>query len=136
MAGILLGTVLQGGYNEGMFRQRDELDEEGYFRCHLKTHMIAAGQLRKVKVAGHSIVVTRVNDQIVAFGESCPHGAASLAKGTAAGRKICCPEHGYCFDMQSGALLWPEDEPYRLHRFRAKIVDDEIWLLPTGGKQV
>ena len=28
--------------------------------------------------------------------------------------------HDYCFDVASGRLVWPDDEPYRLRRYDVK----------------
>lgn len=91
--------------------------------------------MKKVNVGGMAIALTRLNGQIVAFADTCPHGAASLAKGTLSGSKICCSDHGYCFDIRTGDLLWPDDEPYRLRRVGIKIVEGAIWLQLLNRRQ-
>jgi nitrite reductase/ring-hydroxylating ferredoxin subunit len=118
-----------------MFKRKSQPDEDGYLRCPVAAEAIGEGQMTKVKVGGLDIVLARVNGQIYAFRDTCPHGAASLAEGSLSGSKISCPDHGYCFDIRTGALLWLDDEPYRLRRIPVKLVEDEIRLLPSAKKQ-
>lgn len=132
---LQLGIFRKGGYNGHMFRKSSPPDQEGYYNAHVKPEEIAEGHMKKVTVAGIAIVLTRLNGQIVAFPDTCPHGAASLAKGMLSGSKICCSDHGYCFDIRTGALLWPDDEPYRLRRVQTKIVDGEIRLQPPPKRR-
>ncbi|MFZ8891294.1 MAG: Rieske (2Fe-2S) protein [Pseudomonadales bacterium] len=44
-----------------------------------------------------------------AFGleDRCPHLEAALAKGDCDGRRLWCPKHGFCFDLETGARLSP-----------------------------
>ena len=109
-----------------MFRRKKGADKLGYYSCGISSKILKAGELTKVKINGQVLNLTRVNDEIVAFGDTCPHGAASLAKGSLSGYKISCPDHGYCFDIRSGHVLWPEDESYRLNLYAVKVEDGEI----------
>lgn len=76
---------------------------------------------------GGSIVVMRLEGQLHAFRDECPHNGASLADGTLEGRIITCPRHGSQFDVTTGAReRGPSDFPIRTYRV---IVDGDRTLV-------
>lgn len=109
-----------------MFKRRPKPDTHGYYPCGIGTESIRSGELKKVSVNNHVLILTKLGDEIIAFSDTCPHGAASLAAGSLSKHKISCPDHGYCFDIRSGRIIWPEDEHYRLHRYEVKVDNNEI----------
>ncbi len=66
-------------------------------------------------VEGHSVVLTLVageaGDQVAAFTSICPHALGNLAHGTIYKGEVDCPDHGYRFDVRTGACVYPEDGP-------------------------
>lgn len=122
-----------------MFERKQRRDAEGFYPSGVGVGDIEPGRLYKVKIEGREVVLTKLGDQIYAFGNNCPHGAASLAKGSISRYKISCPDHGYCFDIRSGGIIWPEDEHYRLDQYQVKFADGQIMLRSGGdrtGKKV
>jgi nitrite reductase/ring-hydroxylating ferredoxin subunit len=109
-----------------MFKRKQGIDKIGYYSCGVSEQILQAGAMTKVKVSGRLVILTRVNGEVVAFDDTCPHGAASLAKGSLVGHKISCPDHAYCFDIRSGRIVWPEDENYRLRQYAVKLEDGEV----------
>jgi 3-phenylpropionate/trans-cinnamate dioxygenase ferredoxin subunit len=109
-----------------MFIINQYVDEDGFCSCEINALNLEAGQLKQVKITGRALVLARIGDEIFAFDDTCPHGAASLAKGSISRHKISCPDHGYCFDIRSGGLLWPENEHYRLRKHTVKVDDGQI----------
>jgi len=66
---------------------------------------------------GGSIVVLRIDGQLHAIRDECPHAGASLADGTLEGTVITCPRHGSQFDVTTGAReRGPSDFPIRTYR--------------------
>lgn len=112
-----------------MFTRKQKADKEGYYWCDVHLDDLEAGEMMKVKINGRAIVLSKYKDQIYAFDDTCPHGAASLVQGSLFTHKISCPDHGYCFDIRTGAIVWPEDELYRLHRYAVKVDNGRIKLL-------
>lgn len=94
-------------------------DAEGFFEA-TAADSVQPNAMIKVKIEGRQVVLTRYEGQLYAFSAICPHAAADLSQGTLNRWKVCCPDHGYCFDVRSGRLLWPEDEPYGLRRYPVK----------------
>jgi nitrite reductase/ring-hydroxylating ferredoxin subunit len=62
------------------------------------------------------IIVYRVDGQLYAMLDVCPHAGASLASGTLAGRIVTCAQHGSQFDVCDGRRLrGPSDFPLRTY---------------------
>jgi len=87
----------------------------------------------RVKINDRVVVLTKSIDGVMSFDDTCPHGAASLSKGSLRKYRVSCPDHGYCFDIQSGQIAWPEDEFYRLSVYKVKIEDGKIQLRLEGS---
>ena len=118
-------------YNAAMFRRKKTTDADGFLETGVEEEEIVEGQMVRVKAGGTAIVLASLDGTIAAFGDTCPHGAASLSAGSLRGRQVCCPEHGYCFDIGHGRIVWPEDEVYRLHRYEAKVENGRIKVRPV-----
>lgn len=65
----------------------------------------ARGARVLLDVAGKSLALFNVADQLYAIDDSCPHQGASLCGGRLEGRVIQCCAHGLRFDLASGYLL-------------------------------
>lgn len=109
-----------------MFRRKPAADSEGYVDSGLMMSALAEGEMTRVKVHGRALVLTLLEGAPLAFGDTCPHGAASLAQGSLRERQVCCADHGYCFDIVNGRLSWPPDGPYRLRLHSVKVEDGRI----------
>jgi len=68
---------------------------------------LPAGAMRLVTVRQRKIVLMRVDDDVYAFQNACPHKAGPLNEGTLhTGRcEIICPWHRFRFDLKSGASV-------------------------------
>jgi nitrite reductase/ring-hydroxylating ferredoxin subunit len=104
-------------------------DADGYYPAGPSSEL-SPGQLLSIKVAGDTVVVTRLDDQFFAFSATCPHAAGDLRQGTFYRGRIDCPDHGYRFDVRSGRVIWPPDEVCRLKRYQVKEVDGLIKVSP------
>lgn len=89
---------------------------------------VLEGEMTVVKVSGKQVVLTRYDGRLYAVDNACPHAAASLSGGSLNRWKLCCPDHGYCFDIRSGQITWPEDELYRLKRYEVWEEGGLVWL--------
>lgn len=102
------------------FRRGAEVDAEGFVDTGVAATAVVAEAITAVKIQGRNVALTRWEGQLYAFSNICPHAAARLSDGTLSRWKVTCPDHGYCFDIRSGQILWPEDEFYRLPRYPVK----------------
>ena len=110
----------------GFFGRRSKADAAGFYATQTAAEDVVEGGLLALSVAGREIVLTRVDTEIVAFARRCPHAAGDLCAGGIHRGRVSCPDHGYKFDVNTGRLLWPPDELYRLPRYRVRVVDERV----------
>ena len=95
-------------------------------------HTIALDDLRPdealgVVVAGLDIALCRVEGQVYAIANICPHGQALLSDGYLDGYELECPLHQGRFDVRSGAPLCPPvDQAVRC--YPVKIEAGRVWV--------
>jgi len=74
----------------------------------------ARGQL--VRIGGEDVAVFRTNGCVHAIQNTCPHAESPLVHGTVDGHDVICAEHGYRFDLRTGACS--TDAQLRLKTYR------------------
>jgi nitrite reductase (NADH) small subunit len=90
------------------------------------TSLVEEGQVKAVTFGGRAIAVARVEGQIYAIEDTCPHRGASLSLGDLSGCFLYCPLHAWSFDLRSGVAFFPQG--IRVERFNAKEDVGRIWL--------
>lgn len=66
---------------------------------------LGEGQLRCVEAGGMAVLLTRVNGQVYALGNTCTHWGCSLAEGHLDGSSIVCHCHGSQFALENGEVI-------------------------------
>ncbi|QDU72083.1 Rieske (2Fe-2S) protein [Mucisphaera calidilacus] len=62
----------------------------------------------------HSVVVFRIDGQLHAIENLCPHAGLPLEDGEREGMVLTCPYHGFAFNLRTGANVDdPHDAPVR-----------------------
>jgi nitrite reductase/ring-hydroxylating ferredoxin subunit len=84
---------------------------------------ILAGDRAVVDAGDREIVVLRVDDELHAFDNACPHEGNPLVDGEVLGDVLECAYHGWRFDLATGACLHG-DEAAR--RYPVEVVGDEL----------
>lgn len=98
------------------------------------TARVTEDEMTTVQIRGRKLILTRHEGVVYAIDSACPHAAADLSKGSLRRWRICCHEHDYCFDIRSGRLVFPEDEPYRLRRFEVREEDGRVMVRLSPAK--
>jgi nitrite reductase/ring-hydroxylating ferredoxin subunit len=95
------------------------------FVCRLAD--IAPGELRTFAVEGVTwpVIVTIVDNEIIAVPGVCPHEDVALADGDLSGTTITCPGHGYMFDVLTGRCA--HDPLLELRRYPITLIGDAVW---------
>ncbi len=69
-----------------------------------KTADIPPGERKRVQVGEERITIFNIDERFYAIRDTCPHKkTAPLLRGTLDGTGIKCPNHGYRFDLNTGA---------------------------------
>ena len=66
------------------------------------------GGTRTVHEDRLTIVLVKLNGEIFALDDRCPHQGGPLSKGTMKDDKLMCPWHCWSFDVKTGRPEWPE----------------------------
>jgi nitrite reductase/ring-hydroxylating ferredoxin subunit len=114
-------------------RSGPEADADGYVST-VPAVDVVEGAPVTVSVAGESILLVRLGDEIMAVARYCPHAAGDFAKGEQVRHKLICPEHDYSFDLRSGRILWPADESYCLKHFAVRVRDGMVAVGPQSAR--
>ena len=90
---------------------------------------IPEGRGHCVRVGELEIGLYRVEGEIYAMENRCPHADARLHEGELTGAVIVCPGHGWEFDVRTG---WkPEDaDGWPIPCFSVRVQDGEVWIDP------
>ena len=89
---------------------------------------VVPGELRAFPVVGVTwpVIVTFVDEALVAVPGVCPHEDVGLADGEIDEYALVCPGHAYRFDLRSGKCQ--HDASLELRRYPVTVVGDEIWV--------
>ena len=72
---------------------------------------LTESNMKVVKVAGRDVIVTLVEGKPIAFERSCPHEGGLLEQGVIYKGSIYCDDHGWAFDVETGACTQPKGGP-------------------------
>lgn len=88
---------------------------------------LAPGTAQRVDVAGVSIALVRIGDDVYAIADRCSHADVSLSGGEVwcDERELECPKHGSRFSLETGVPhTLPATQPVTV--FEARVVDGEV----------
>ena len=97
---------------------------------------IPSGRGLCVRVGNLEIGLYRVDGEIYAMENTCPHAGSPLHEGELDGPVITCPLHFWQFDVRTGCR--PEDaDGWPIPCFAVNVVDGDVWIeLPGGAVEV
>jgi 3-phenylpropionate/trans-cinnamate dioxygenase ferredoxin subunit len=81
---------------------------------------LVEGAMKGYDVAGERVLVARSGGRLYAVGGLCTHQIAYLEDGVLEGRRVSCPRHGACFDLETGEPTAPADMPLPLYDLRVE----------------
>lgn len=82
------------------------------------------GEMRSVKLAGHRILLLRLEDGVRAYEDRCAHLGVPLSMGTLQGVTLTCGAHHYQYDARTGAGINPRAT--QLVQLRTCVADGAI----------
>jgi len=93
---------------------------------------VADGSTRVVEVdAALSIALFRVEGEVFAIDDRCPHAGGSLAHGAIEGSIVVCPLHGFRVDVRTGQS--PDRSYLRVASFAVEQRDGMLTIrIPAG----
>jgi 3-phenylpropionate/trans-cinnamate dioxygenase ferredoxin component len=80
-----------------------------------KASALPEGAMLKATVESRAILLARLNGEVCALDNKCPHMGGSLADGKLEGGQVVCPRHGAAFDVKTGKnVRGPKIGPLKL----------------------
>src|SRR3989304_3492360 len=94
-------------------------DAQNFFTV-AKADKVKPSRIVWASVDGNPVVITRIENELIAFSALCPHSLGDLSHGSIRNGAITCPEHGWCFDITTGKSVRPEEGAYSLKKYEVK----------------
>ena len=85
---------------------------------------LGEGEMVAARIGNRPILFVKVDGQIRAFDDRCPHKGFPLHKGTLEGHTLTCAYHGGKFDVRSGRCLKHPYETYPCRSFQVAVRED------------
>jgi nitrite reductase/ring-hydroxylating ferredoxin subunit len=92
---------------------------------------IKEGQMLQAQFGDEPIALTKIEGEIYAVSDTCPHEFALLSEGYLEGEEIECPLHQARFDVRTGRCL-AGPATADLMRFEVKVEGDDVWVRPAS----
>ena len=85
------------------------------------------GRGRTVDASGRPFAIWNVEGEFFCLDDTCPHRGGPLGAGTLEDGFVCCPMHGWGFDVRTGACRERPDRP--VNCYPTRIVDGQVQVL-------
>jgi nitrite reductase (NADH) small subunit len=85
-----------------------------------------------VEVQGDRVALLRVEGDLFAIQDTCPHRGGPLSEGDLEGYVLHCPLHAWPFDVRSG--LCPIIRGARIRTYAVRVVGEEIQVAAFSGR--
>jgi nitrite reductase/ring-hydroxylating ferredoxin subunit/Fe-S cluster biogenesis protein NfuA len=85
---------------------------------------VPEGGVLALELAGHSLLISRIGQEVNCFENACAHLGMPLDAGEVQGGVITCPHHGFRFSLESGECLTVPEVQLLGHR--ARVTGDQI----------
>lgn len=84
---------------------------------------LTEGKLLHVEPGGRNVLLIKVEGQIKAFSNLCPHAKCPMDKGRLEEFVLICPCHGRRFDVRTGECL---NDSLKLRQYESKFEDGKV----------
>ncbi len=92
----------------------------------------AEGEVVEAEVEGTSICLARLNGNLSALDNWCPHRQGPLGQGWLEGDAVICPWHSWAFNLQTGTADPPERAQVKV--FPVRIEGEDVFIeLPSSA---
>jgi len=86
------------------------------------------GHGRTVHIKGRELALWNLDGHFYCIDDQCPHRGGPLGAGTLENGEVCCPLHGWGFDVRTGACSTRPDRPVKTHPTRVVDGRVQVWI--------
>ena len=87
---------------------------------------IPAGEARAFTVEGYEVAIFNTGDEVYAIENRCPHMGAELADGELVNNSVCCHNHGWLINLETGEVA--NREGVGAATFPASVEDGVVYI--------
>lgn len=80
----------------------------------------------KVEAEGREVALFKVNGEVKAIYNICPHSGAPLCEGGVRENVVTCPWHGWDFDLTSGECVF--NDSIKQPVFEVKVEGEDVFV--------
>lgn len=80
----------------------------------------AEGNVMEAEIEGVAVCLARLNGDLAALDNICPHRQGPLGQGWIEGSAVVCPWHAWAFDLRTGMAEPPEQAQVKVFELRAE----------------
>lgn len=91
------------------------------------------GNVIEAEAQGVAVCLARVNGELAALDNWCPHRRGPLGQGWIEGGLLVCPWHAWSFDVGSGRCEFPGGDQVAV--FPVRVEGDELLVKMDGGSE-
>jgi nitrite reductase (NADH) small subunit len=84
------------------------------------------GKVQETGVGDVQICLARVNGELAALDNLCPHRQGPLGQGWVEGEAVICPWHSWAFNVKTGVAEYPVHERIRVKVFPLKVEGGDV----------
>ncbi len=87
---------------------------------------LPVGAARSLEVHGRRLALAHLAEGFFAIDDACPHRGSPLGAGFVKDCVVHCPQHGWGFDLRTGACDVRPDKPVLTHPVTVR--DGHVWV--------
>ncbi len=99
----------------------------------IKESELSEGTMKAVRAKGKPILLARVQGQIYAVSNFCPHAGCQFQGGILTDYIVMCPCHGWKFDIRNGE--YQENPITKLISYPCKVDSGKLYIQITTDKR-
>ncbi|SFM79308.1 Rieske (2Fe-2S) protein [Methanolobus profundi] len=88
---------------------------------------VKEGKIVPVSIGDQQMILLRINGEVFALENRCPHMNCQLQGGTLQEYSIKCPCHSWTFDVRTGAYI--ASDKIRVNVYETQVKDGKISIL-------
>ena len=103
------------------------------WRCVASAAEVLAGRINKASIGSVNLILLRVDGEVFAYADACPHEGHALSRGELEADVLICAKHFWEFEVRTGKHISRVHRPQcNLKPFAARLVGERIEVDVAG----
>ena len=103
------------------------------WRCIASASEVLAGRINKASIGSVNLILLRVDGEVFAYADACPHEGHALSRGELEADVLICAKHFWEFEVRTGKHISRVQRPQcNLKPFAVRLVGERIEVDVAG----